>query len=139
MYVRMVQLSVRLFMPVALIAMAAFTHAKPVAAETLECQINRGNLCFATGCSNSGKSQRIALDLSAGRYRLCPNRFNDHGCSDAPMQFDIRDTAIIGISMEGPEISARAVFMNRATGALSTSLLAAGMSGVDFGSCEIPR
>jgi hypothetical protein len=29
--------------------------------------------------------------------------------------------------------------MNRATGALSTSLLAAGMSGVDFGSCQIPR
>ena len=29
--------------------------------------------------------------------------------------------------------------LDRATGALSTSLLAAGMSGVDFGSCEVPR
>ena len=139
MYVCMVQLSVRLFMPVALIAMAALAGSKPVAAETLECQINRGNLCFSTGCSNSGKTQRLNLDLGAGLYRLCPNRFNDQGCSEAPMQFDIRDTAIIGISMDSPEISARAVFVNRATGALSTSLLAAGMSGVDFGSCQIPR
>jgi len=139
MYACMVQLSVRLFMPVALIAMAVLAGSRPVAAETLECLISRGNLCFSTGCSNSGKSQRLSLDLSANLYRLCPNRFNDQGCSEAPMQFDIRDTAIIGISMEGPEISARAVFMNRATGALSTSLLAAGMSGVDFGSCQIPR
>ena len=122
------------------LAAAAFLASPDGAkAETLDCVVNRGNLCFSTGCSNSGKSQRLSLDLGAGTYRLCPNRFNDQGCTEAKMQFDIRETAILGISMDGPEISARAVFMNRATGALSTSLLAAGMSGIDFGSCDIPR
>lgn len=135
----MMPLSVRSVISVALAAAAMFTSPAGAAAETLECTINRGNLCFSTGCSNSGKTQRLSLNLDAGSYRLCPNRFNDLGCTEAKMQFDIRETAILGISMEGPEISARAIFMNRATGALSTSLLAAGMSGVDFGTCDIPR
>ena len=124
---------------VAIVAVALMAGPAPAGAETLNCLISRGNLCFSTGCTNSGKQQRLSLDLAGGSYRLCPNRFNDQGCSDAPMQFDIRDTAIVGISKDGPEISARAVFMNRATGAISTSLLAAGLSAVDFGSCEIPR
>lgn len=117
----------------------ALAGVNPAGAESLDCVISRGNLCFSTGCDNSGKSQRMSLDLTAGTYRLCPNRYNDTGCTDAPMQFDIRDTAIVGISKDGPEIAARAIFMNRVTGALATSLLAAGMSGVDFGTCEIPR
>ncbi|MFO1131420.1 MAG: hypothetical protein U1E16_05380 [Hyphomicrobiales bacterium] len=119
--------------------LAVLAGTIPAQAESLDCVISRGNLCFSTGCDNSGKSQRMSLDLAAGTYRLCPNRYNDEGCAEAPMQFDIRDTAIVGISKDGPEIAARAIFMNRATGALSTSLLAAGMSGVDFGTCEIPR
>lgn len=129
----------RFTMSLALAAMAVFALPQLARAETLDCLISRGNLCFSTGCDNSGKSQRMVLDIGAGTYKLCPNRFSDQGCTEAPMQFDIRDTAIVGISKDGPEISARAVFMNRVTGALSTSLLAAGMSGVDFGSCEIPR
>ncbi|MCA3554455.1 hypothetical protein [Aestuariivirga sp.] len=120
-------------------SLAVLAGAPAARAETLDCLISRGNLCFSTGCTNSGKGQRMVLDLAAGRFRLCPNRFSDRDCTEAPMQFDIRDTSIVGISKEGPEISARAVFMNRVTGALSTSLLAAGMSAVDFGSCEIPR
>ena len=135
----MFAVSIRSIMPMALVAAAVLTCPQAAQAETLDCLISRGNLCFSTGCTNSGKTQRLLLDLAAGTYRLCPNRFNDQGCSDAPMQFDIRDTAIVGISKDGPEISARAVFMNRATGAISTSLLAAGMSAVDFGTCEIPR
>lgn len=135
----MLPLTARLLMPLALAAAAALSCAMPVRAETLDCLISRGNLCFSTGCENSGKAQRLSLDLAGGSYRLCPNRYSDQGCTEAPMQFDIRDTAIVGVSKDGPEIAARAVFMNRVTGALSTSLLAAGMAGVDFGSCEIPR
>jgi len=126
-------------MPLLLLAVTISAGPKTAQAETLDCLISRGNLCFSTGCTNSAKLQRLTLDLGAGTYRLCPNRFNDQGCNEAPMQFDIRDSAIIGISKDGPEISARAVFMNRATGAISTSLLAAGMSAIDFGSCDIPR
>lgn len=132
-------LFIRSLTAVALAVLAGFADAAPARAESLDCLVSRGNLCFSTGCQNSGKQQRLSLDLSAGTYRLCPNRFSDQGCSEAPMQFEILDTAIVGISKDGPEISARAIFMNRATGALSTSLLAAGMSAVDFGSCEIPR
>lgn len=139
MYLCMVLLSARSLIHVILASAAVLAGAAQAGAETLDCLISRGNLCFSTGCSNSGKAQRLSLDLGASTYRLCPNRFNDQGCTQAKMQFDVRDTAIIGISMDGPEISARAVFMNRATGALSTSLLAAGMSGIDFGSCDIPR
>ncbi|MCX7348361.1 MAG: hypothetical protein NTZ54_02180 [Alphaproteobacteria bacterium] len=135
----MLPLTIRSPMPLALMAMAVLACPKLARAETLDCLISRGNLCFSTGCDNSGKSQRMLLDLAAGTYKLCPSRYSDQGCTEAPMQFDIRETAIVGVSKDGPEISARAVFMNRATGALSTSLLAAGMSGVDFGSCEIPR
>lgn len=126
-------------MAAALFGCAVLAGAEPAGAETLDCLVTRGNLCFPTGCTNAGKQQRLSLDLAGGRYRLCPNRFNDQGCSEAPMQFDIRDTAIVGISKEGPEISARAIFMNRATGAISISLLAAGMTALDFGSCDIPR
>lgn len=122
-----------------LLAVGVFAGSGPARAESLDCLISRGNLCFSTGCDNSGKSQRLSLDLAAGTYRLCPNRYNDDGCTEAPMQFDIHDTAIVGISKDGPEISARAIFLNRVTGALSTSVLAAGVSGVDFGNCEIPR
>ena len=139
MKVGMLAMSFRSLIASAVMAVAVLAPFHGAQAETLDCLISRGNLCFSTGCDNSGKSQRMVLDLGAGSYKLCPNRFSDRDCAEAPMQFDIRDTAIVGISMDGPEISARAVFMNRATGALSTSLLAAGMSGIDFGSCDIPR
>lgn len=109
-------------------------------AETVNCLTSRGNLCFATGCSNSGKSQRLTLDLAAGTYRLCPNRFNDQGCTGAEMRFDIRDNAILGISGEGPELAARSVFVNRVTGAFTTTqLTAGGVAAVDFGNCEVRR
>ena len=122
------------------VLLLALVSAPAVArAESLDCLVSRGNLCFSTGCDNSGKAQRLSLDLSGGRYRICPDRYTDKGCTEAPMQFEIHDSAIVGISQAGPEISARAVFVNRVTGAFSTSLLAAGMAGVDFGSCEIPR
>lgn len=135
----MLPASIRSFMPAVLFGVALLAGPQPAGAEALDCLISRGNLCFPTGCTNAGKQQRLSLDLAAGSYRLCPNRFNDQGCSEAPMQFDIRDNSIVGISKDGPEISARAIFMNRATGAISTSLLAAGMTAIDFGSCDIPR
>ena len=122
-----------------LAAILTGSGAAAARAETLDCLVSRGNLCFSTGCDNSGKSVRLSLDLAAGTYRLCPNRYADTGCTEAPMQFDIHDSAIVGVSAAGPEIAARAVFVNRVTGSFSTSLLAAGMSGVDFGTCEIPR
>jgi hypothetical protein len=125
--------------PALLVSLAALAGATAAQAEALNCTVSRGNLCFSTGCDNSGKSQRLSLDLQAGSFRLCPDRYSDQGCTEAPMQFDIRDTAIVGISQAGPEIAARAVFVNRVTGALSTSLLAAGMAAVDYGSCEVPR
>lgn len=135
----MVSMSIRSFISAVPLTMALLAFPGQGRAETLDCVISRGNLCFSTGCENSGRTQRLSLDIGAGTFRLCPNRYSDEGCIQAPMQFDIRDTAIVGISKDGPEIAARAIFMNRVTGALSTSLLAAGMTGVDFGSCEIPR
>lgn len=123
-----------------LLGMAVLATPLPAAAEGLNCLISRGNLCFNTGCDNNGKTQRIALDFSAGKIRLCPNRFNDNGCVDIPMQFDVRDNAVIGITRDGPEFSARAVFVNRVTGAITTSLVTAGgVATVDFGACEVRR
>lgn len=114
--------------------------AAPAAADGLTCLISRGNLCFNTGCDNSGKSQRIALAFDASSFRLCPNRFNDTGCTEIPMTFEIRDNAVIGISLAGAEFAARSVFVNRVTGALTTTFVTAGgVAAVDFGSCELRR
>lgn len=114
--------------------------AGPAAAEGMNCLISRGNLCFHTGCDNSAKSQRFALDFAQGTLRICPNRFNDAGCTDIATTFDIRDNAIIGTTMAGPEFAARSVFVNRVTGAFTTTLVTAGgVAAVDFGSCEIRR
>lgn len=123
-----------------LLGMVAGGSAAPASAEGLNCLISRGNLCFHTGCDNSGKSQRITLDLGQGNFRLCPNRFNDTGCIEMPMQYQIRDNAIIGTTLEGPEFAARSVFVNRVTGALTSMLVTAGgVAAVDFGSCEVRR
>lgn len=122
-----------------IMAALSMAAASAAPAEGLNCSIGRSNLCFPTGCQNSGASQRLILDLAGGTYRLCPNRYTDDGCTEAPMQFEVHDNAIVGITLGGPEISARAVFVNRVTGAISASRLAAGLAGVDFGSCEIPR
>jgi len=109
-------------------------------AEGLSCLLSRGNLCFPTGCDNALKAQRVVLDIGGGSLRLCPNRYNDTGCTDTPIQFDIRDNAILGITREGAELSARSVFVNRVTGALTTSLLTAGgIAAVDFGTCDVRR
>ncbi len=114
--------------------------AAPAHAEGMNCLISRGNLCFHTGCDNSGKSQRLALDFGNGSLRVCPNRFNDSGCVDMPVTFEIRDNAIIGTTLAGPEFAARSVFVNRVTGAFTTTLVTAGgIASVDFGSCEIRR
>lgn len=124
----------------AFVGLAGAAFPAPAAAEDLNCLISRGNLCFNTGCNNRPKTQRILLNLNAGNLRLCPNRFNDTGCIDTPMQFDIRDNALIGITLEGPEFAARSVFVNRVTGALTTSqVTAGGVAAVDFGTCEVRR
>ena len=123
-----------------LLGLTVAGYAGPARAEGLNCLISRGNLCFHTGCDNRGKTQRLALDLGANQVRICPNRFNDTGCADIPMQYDVRDNAIIGVTREGPEFAARSVFVNRVTGALTTALLTAGgVAAVDFGTCEIQR
>jgi hypothetical protein len=124
----------------AFLIFAAAASSVPAAAEGMNCLISRGNLCFHTGCDNRGKSQRIVLDFGAGNFRLCPNRFNDTGCVEMPMQFEIRDNALIGTTLEGPEFAARSVFVNRVTGAITSMLVTAGgVAAVDFGSCEIRR
>ena len=123
-----------------LAGLAAGANSGAAQAEGMNCLVSRGNLCFPTGCDNSGKSQRIALDLGAGKLRLCPNRFNDTGCTEVSMDFDIRENAIIGITREGPELAARSIFVNRVTGALTSLLVTAGgVAAVDFGTCEIRR
>jgi hypothetical protein len=112
----------------------------PAAAEGMNCLISRGNLCFHTGCDNRAKSQRITLDLGQGNFRVCPNRFNDTGCTDIPMTFEIRDNAIIGTALAGPEFAARSMFVNRVTGAFTNTLVSAGgVAAVDFGNCEVRR
>ncbi len=139
MLTRMVSFLTRSVISTVLVVLATAFLPGSARAETFNCLISRGNLCFSTGCDNGGRSQRLSLDLAAGTYRLCPNRYNDQGCTESPMQFEIHDSAIVGISQAGAEIAARAVFVNRVTGALSTSVLAAGLSGIDYGTCQIPR
>jgi len=124
----------------AFLGLAAAASSLPASAEEMNCLISRGNLCFHTGCDNRGKSQRIVLNFGTGNFRLCPNRFNDTGCMEMPMQFEIRDNALIGTTLEGPEFAARSVFVNRVTGAITSMLVTAGgVAGVDFGSCEVRR
>lgn len=130
----------RPFTLAAFVGLAGVAFPAPAHAEDLNCLVSRGNLCFNTGCNNRPKTQRILLNLGAGSYRVCPNRFNDTGCVDTPMQFDIRDNAMIGITLEGQEFAARSVFVNRVTGALTTAqVTAGGVAAVDFGTCEVRR
>lgn len=130
---------VRLALVTAL-ALAAAGMTKPAAAEGMNCLISRGNLCFHTGCDNTAKSQRFVLDFGNGSFRMCPNRFNDTGCTDTTITYDIRDNAIIGTTLAGQEFSARSLFVNRVTGAFTTTLVTAGgVAAVDFGSCEVRR
>ena len=136
----MKQSSMRCLALVSLFAIACGFPAASASAEGLNCLISRGNLCFHTGCDNRAKTQRITLGLGEGTVRLCPNRFNDTGCVDIPMQFVIRDNAIIGTTLEGPEFAARSVFVNRVTGAFTSNVVTAGgVASVDFGSCEVRR
>lgn len=132
--------SMRCFALASLLGIATGSLAVPASAEGLNCLISRGNLCFHTGCDNRAKTQRITLGLGEGNVRLCPNRFNDSGCVDIPMTFVIRDNAIIGTTLEGPELAARSVFVNRVTGAFTSSTVTAGgVASVDFGNCEVRR
>lgn len=119
---------------------AAIFAVVPANAEELNCLISRGNLCFQTGCKNSPKTQRINLDLTEGTARFCPRRYDDNGCTSLPMIFKVTDTAITGVSLDAPEISAQSGFVNRTTGAIVfTQVTAGGVAAVDFGTCEIPR
>ena len=133
-------ITVRSLYIAALLGLCCMASPTPAHAEELNCLISRGNLCFNTGCNNRPKTQRIVLDLAASRFRLCPNRFNDTGCADSAMQFELRDNALIGTTLEGPEFAARSVFVNRVTGTITTSqLTAGGVAAVDYGTCEVRR
>jgi hypothetical protein len=124
----------------AILGVAGAGLAPPARAEGLACLISRGHQCFNTGCDNRSKSQRVTLDLGGGQLRLCPNRFNESGCADIPVQFEIRDNALIGTTLQGPEFAARSVFVNRVTGALTMAVVTAGgVAAVDYGSCEVNR
>ena len=129
-----------MFRSVIALVIACAGLTAPAAAEGMNCLISRGNLCFHTGCDNSARSQRFILDFAKGSFRTCPNRFNDTGCTEIAIQFDIRDNAIIGTTLAGPEFAARSIFVNRVTGAITTTLVTAGgVAAVDFGSCEVRR
>jgi hypothetical protein len=132
--------SMRCLALASLLGMACGFPAIPASAEGLNCLISRGNLCFQTGCDNRAKTQRITLGLGEGTVRLCPNRFNDTGCIDIAMEFVIRDNAIIGTTLEGPEFAARSIFVNRVTGAFTSNMVTVGgVASVDFGNCEVRR
>ena len=125
---------------VGFLGLAAMTNPSSAQAEGLDCLISRGNQCFNTGCTNRSKSLRMSLDLAQGQLRLCPNRFNDEGCTDIPIAFDIRDNALTGATLQGPEFAARSLFLNRVTGALTVAtVMAGGVAAVDYGTCEVPR
>jgi hypothetical protein len=129
------------FSPLVLSALiAALFAATPATAEELNCLMSRGNICFQTGCKNSAKTQRITLDMTAGTARFCPRRYDDSGCTSLSMTFKVTDTAITGVTLDTPEISAQSAFVNRTTGAIVFTLVTAGgIAAVDFGTCEIPR
>ncbi len=118
----------------------ALFAAAQASAEELNCLVSRGNVCFQTGCKNSAKTQRVTLDFTAGTARFCPNRYDDKGCTSLSMTFKLTDTAITGVTLDGPEISARSAFINPTTGiSVFTLVTAGGIAAVDFGTCEIPR
>ena len=66
MKVGMFAMSFRSLIASAVMVVALLALPRGAQAETLDCLISRGNLCFSTGCDNSGKSQRMVLDLGAG-------------------------------------------------------------------------
>ncbi len=124
---------------VSLFFLSAATLPCLAQADVINCTLDRGNLCFPTRCNNAAKSERLTLDLEANTYRYCPSRYSDDKCVESPMQFSIHDTSIVGVSRDGPETSARSIFLNQNTGSLATSVLAAGTAAIDFGTCELPR
>ena len=67
---RMAHVLIRSTMLAALAALALLAGPGSPRAESLDCLVTRGNLCFPTGCTNAGKQQRLSLDLAGGRYRL---------------------------------------------------------------------
>ena len=114
--------------------------AAQAAGETIDCNVNRGNLCFQTGCDNASKSDRVSFDLAAGSMSYCTSRYDPSRCDAIPMQFTIQESSILGVSLEGSETAARAMFLNRNTGNLTLSRLAAGgIAAIDFGTCDIRR
>lgn len=136
----MFHVPMRSFALAAILGLVGASLSAPARAEGLDCLISRGNQCFNTGCNNRSKSQRVTLDLAEGRFRLCPNRFNDTGCTDIPIEFEIRDNALIGATLQGPEFAARSVFVNRVTGALTIAVVTSGgVAAVDYGNCDVRR
>lgn len=106
-------------------------------AEEIACTIDRGNLCFPSRCTNTAKSERMVLDLTANVFRFCPSRYTDRDCVEDVMQFAVSDTTITGISAGSRSNAPRIVFLNRNTGNLTTSLLSpGGIAAIDFGRCE---
>ncbi len=109
-------------------------------AQTVGCNIVRENLCFATGCRNNAKSERVIVDLDTKSLRICPSKYDDTTCITSPMQFSILENSILGSSPAGKDTIVRSIFLNQLTGSLTSAQLSAGgVAAISYGDCEINR
>ena len=109
-------------------------------AQTVNCNLVRENLCFATGCRNNPKSERVIVDLDTGSIQNCPSKYDDTTCIKSAMQYSILESSILGASPAGKDTFVRSVFLNRQTGSLTSSILSAGgVAAISYGDCELRR
>lgn len=126
------------FTAVALLALAA--QLQTAKSQTVNCNVVRENLCFATGCRNNPKSERVIVDLDTGSIQNCPSKYDDTTCIKSAMQFSVLESSILGASPAGKDTFVRSIFLNRQTGSLTSALLSAGgVAAISYGDCEIRR
>ena len=126
------------FAVVTLLALVA--QPQTASAQTVNCNVIRENLCFATGCRNNPKTERVIVDLDTGSIQNCASKYDDTTCIKSAMQFSVLETSILGASPAGKDTFVRSIFLNRLTGSLTSSLLSAGgVAAISYGDCELRR
>ena len=126
------------FTAVTLLAVVA--QPETASAQTVNCNVIRENLCFATGCRNNPKSERLIVDLDTGSVQNCPSKYDDTTCIKSAMQFSILETSILGASPAGKDTFVRSIFLNRLTGSLTSAQLSSGgVAAISYGDCELRR
>ncbi|WP_373506364.1 hypothetical protein [Aestuariivirga sp.] len=114
-------------------------HAATGIVDTINCTLHQGHLCVADSCRNVQKANQVTIDVPNRTFKNCYLYDSEWKCSTVPVDIDVQDFVIFGITTVSRDIGIKTFYLSRANGKITVhdGAVSGHTATVDFGFCDI--